>query len=340
MRTKKYTVIFSGLLTLISIVCFAVFHFRLYHLINIYGDGSNFLKGLREFLIVSSSGLFTSSCVTLVISLREYWDVKDATLRDILQCLTQINVRYQKVQFFTSKIPEKIVIPYLIAKHNCEKSYDSEIIEFMRENNIEFDDPHREKVSEEKEKVYKYLWENEQNDIKESCNSELERKKYLEKKWKKIEKEYLEGAKKLVESLYIFNDITVFQIQEVFDKLCLFNKKKQDDLSCSFALIENDIIAIKRCLDFKNHKDSFLQLCYTLDLFNFTAIEYSESRDAAYLLSAFLVDTAKSKIYKILNQRNRKKEVIDKHNYDIRFFSHIEYEQTIVWEKLENINFL
>lgn len=334
MKTKKNTIIFSGLLTLISIGCFSFLHFRVYHLINIYGNDGHFLKELRDFMIVSSSGLFTGSCVTLIVSIREYLDVKETTLKHLLRYLDQINERYQKVQFFISKIPEKIVIPYLIAKHYYEESFNTDIMRFFKERNMEFESPCLKSVRERNEKLRKYIWENELSYYKELYISERSKDEYLDKKCSEVEKEYLEGVKNFTASLHAFDDISVFQIQEAFAELCFFNKKKQNDIVAMSALIINDIIIIKKCLNLNTHEISFSNSLNALRLSNSVLIEYSQLRDTAYLSAAFRIDTGKLLINKVLNPHTKKQKELNKQDYDVHYFYNIDYGREAIWENL------
>ncbi|MCI9126173.1 MAG: hypothetical protein HFG28_03115 [Eubacterium sp.] len=341
MRTKKYTILLSSFLVMGNIIGFAILQFRMYHLIDIYGDGSQFFKNLREFFIVITSGLFTSSCVTLIISVREYLDEKEIALRNLLRLVNSIKEKYKKIRFYPLGVPENIIIPYLKSKHRHEIEEHEEIINFCKENNVKLDDTFMENYHKAKEKENKFrewIWKNEPNYIKKMYSPEENKEKYLDKRCSEIEEEYLHKVKEFIQSLQVFSDYDVYQVQEAFDKLCFLYHKGNKKILQGWLIpyLVTDIEFIKYYLNLLlTEEDIYIHSLYAFEAINSNFLINSKDRKKAYFEVLFQIDCGKRLIEIMLDSKKKNEKQPDIKDYFIRFYPDMSFGEDILLDALE-----
>lgn len=328
MKVKKHTIIFTGILIIISIMCFTFLQFRLYHWFHIYGNENQFLSNLRNFFLITTSGIFTSSCVTFTISIREYLDEKEVALRNLLRLAGCVKEKYKEIKYITHEIPEKIIIPYLIYKHENEM-YVNKFSKFDTYN------PYLEYIDEKRKILYEYIWNITPKLAQEQYYTEEKKNKYLEKQCLSIEKDYIQSLDIFVKSLQVFNDFNTYQVDEALDMLCFFfdkkNKIKLEKELRPILIITVEVIKS----NYKSvlcSKDKYKASLETLYILNPSFIEYSNDRKEAYLIPELVIDVGRFTIKKILNPwSDIKKAKIE--DYKINTFPRMNLDEEIIFSK-------
>lgn len=341
MRTKRYTILLSSFLVMGNIIFFIVLQFRLYHIFSIYGNGSEFFKNLREFFIVVTGGLFTSSCVTLIISIQEYHVEKEAALRSLLRLINNVREKYHQIHFFTPNIPEDIIVTYLLSKHRYEaENYEKEI-KFCNDNNLEKDkalmDAYH-KVMEKEKKFRECIWEKESEWIKNLYTSKEEKEKYLDKKCSEIEEEYKQKIARFIESLQVFNDFDVYQVQEAFDKLSFFHHKGNKIILEGRLLpyLVTDIKLIKFYLNLTSTKEELYEnSLFAFKTLNRTLLEFSRDRKKAYLSVVFNIDLGKRLAEIVIDPKKANEKLPDISHYIIYSYPDMGMGEDIIFDALE-----
>ena len=155
MRAKKSAIILSGSVAILSIICFTVLQFRIYNRYNILFTKIPNAGNIREFFMVITSGLFTSSCVTLIISIREYCVSKEEALRNLFRLASYIDEKYKRVRFYKSNIPEDVVTAYLTNKYVYRCS--DELVDYVNKYREDVDDSVRQLVEKDEKTEYSGL---------------------------------------------------------------------------------------------------------------------------------------------------------------------------------------
>lgn len=338
MKTKKYTILLSGFLAISNAICFFILQFRLYHLLEINGNGSQLFINIREDLIVLTSGLFTSSCVVLIISIREYLDEREAALRNLLRLVRYIKEKYYQIHFFIPTIPKDIIVPYIISKYymNKSKKYDKIMINISDNIKKQFDYLEKDDVEKIK-KFRKYVWENESDMIKAIYTTEEEKEKYLDKKCLEKEQEFLKKVKELINSLQVFRDFDVNQVQEAFDKLCfLFHKNYKSILEvCLLPYTVVNVKFIKYYINLTSTEEElFLNSLYAFVALDDALIKYSGSGEEAYLKPVYCIDYAIEFIKGILDFHTKNIKKPDIEMYKVYPFSipNMDFGTDILWD--------
>lgn len=302
MKTKKYTIIVSGFLAFINLLGLLILQFRLYHIAGIYGGGNQSCIDIRAFFITVTSGVFTSSIVVLIISIREYLDERTASLRNLYRLICYVDEKYQQIHFFASLIPEEIIATYLREKYNANKFKKNweNLSDIMNEESlsqlfIKF---------EEAKKAYREcVWKYKDDTLKSIYKTEEDKEKYLDKQCEITENEFLSNMEEFIKSLYVFRDFDVYQIQEAFDKLDFFcHKKYKDDLEA--LLILYTVMPIKQIKYYLNlvstDEDKYASSLAAVQVINHSLLKYPPARTYAYLISSYQIEFGKRYINQML----------------------------------------
>lgn len=321
MKTKKHLIILSGLLTLISIICYAVLQFYC------NDNVDQHYKNIIDFLIVVSSGFFTGSCVTLIISIREYKDEKEMALRNLLRLANHVKEKYKQILFVKSVIPEDIAKPYLLSRR-IPDMFDMD----EKEKELYNLDPDGENEAQFRE----CIWENELPGIKRIYEDKKE--EYLNKKCPKVEKEYLRMVDEFIKSIRVFSDFDVYLVQEALDKLCFFfhNKERKDELEAWFLpSMVTDVKFIKYYIHLTStSKDLYMNSLFALNAINTNLLSFSKNRDKAYLIPVYEIDNGKILVKKLLNKRKKDEKLPDLAKYDVDY-KDMDFGDEIIIDALE-----
>lgn len=82
MKNRKCNLYITGGIAIIGIIGLVILQLRCYELIGIHG-GTRFLSDLRQLGIAIMGGLFTSACVTFLISISEYKNERKEALENV-----------------------------------------------------------------------------------------------------------------------------------------------------------------------------------------------------------------------------------------------------------------
>ena len=341
MKTKKYTILLSGFLAISNAICFFILQFRLYNFLEINVNGSPLFINIREALTVLTSGLFTSSSVVLIISIREYLDEREAALRNLLRLVRYIKEKYYQIHFFIPTIPKDIIVPYLESKYymdmyKSKNEYDEIMIFFPDDIKKQLDDLEKDDV-EIIEKFRKYVWEVESNMIIAKYMTEEEKGKYLDEKCLEEEQEYLKKLKELIDSLQVFRDFDVNQVQEAFDKLCFLFHKNYKSILESY-LLPHTVVNVKFIKYYINltstEEKLFLNSLNAFVALDDALIKYSESGEEAYLKPVYFIDYAIEYIKGMLDFHTKNIEKPDIKMYKVYPFSipNMDFGKDILWD--------
>lgn len=190
------------MLMALSLVVLTVAQFHLYPdafriwMIDLFHQNASLL---REYVIIISGGIFTSTVVTLIIAIREYKDVRVAALENYYNVSSSFLGNYRNIQYLSLDQPFDIVqgciweeaenkrkintnmqIDELIKKSGGKKSKNKKIVKKAYEK-ISF---------EEKEKMKDYIWNCTDEETKRRINNAEIKNQYLEDEYKIVMQNY------------------------------------------------------------------------------------------------------------------------------------------------------
>ena len=251
MRTKKISIIISVVSAILSLIVFTISVYR----------GASFLSSkTEEWIKAVSAGVFTSSLVTLLISIGEYYIAKKNALETFYRAERILLSLYKSLKYLHTLLPIDYLQPCL---HE----------EMLRLPHIERN------VPSARQAVKDYLWNVETLEIKERVEAEGRKDQYLEKK---------------VDSILAADKSA---IDEVIQKYLAFKKKANiQDLVLAFSeidfMFDNNDIRKKLIKDkiLKEHMESLgaiSELCFHLQTYE-DAITRGASGNLSAILSMIL----------------------------------------------------
>lgn len=130
MSSKKYAIITSGIIGIVSIFVFVILQLRLYRFIGISSNDS-LLSNLKDAGLVISGGCFTSSFVTLLISIKEYQSERKKALEKLYFAAYDILVPFMGTYPFLLNEPFELVKNCLgeIDNNNFYQSFNESVYE-------------------------------------------------------------------------------------------------------------------------------------------------------------------------------------------------------------------
>lgn len=329
MREKKEIILLSGLIAILNIIVLVILQLRLYHSLYIFGGENQFLADLRECCIVVAGGLFTSSCVTCIISIREYIKERTDALRNLLRLLGNVKAMYDQIRYYIPDIPTDVAIPYLISKHDKMREGYKEIIDFCKNNNIPVIEDAVKKYDIELEKEKKFreaVWEKTPDYIRNLYNDNDQKEKYLNKKCPEIEDEYKNRVQNFVKSLGAFSDFDVYLVQEVFDKINFFFHKENKDMLKTILfphLVSNiELIKYYHSLCIIESDETYIDSLNVLDILNKELLRYDKSTNEVYSIPSFHIDYGKALIKNMLNRKKDAIPMPEIKKYSVHYFQH------------------
>lgn len=130
MSSKKYAIIISGIIGIVSIFVFVILQLRLYRFIGISSNDS-LLSDLKDAGLVISGGCFTSSVVTLLISIKEYQSERKKALEKLYFAAYDILVPFMGTYPFLLNEPFELIKNCLgeIDNNNFYQSFNESVYE-------------------------------------------------------------------------------------------------------------------------------------------------------------------------------------------------------------------
>lgn len=273
---------------------------------------------IRELSIIITSGVFTSSCVVFIISIREYYDERTAALRNLYRLISYIDEKYQQIHFFTSTVPEDIIDSYLREEYYLDKKK-KKWEELSSITGEEFPSELLKNFENARKKYRESVWKYEDEAIKELYDVEEEREKYLDKKCEERAEGFLSNAEELINSLYVIRDFDVYQVQEAFDRLHFFIHKNYKTL-LEGTLIPFTVTSIKLLKYYLNlvstNEDEIDGVLMAVHAINCTLLVYDETREHAYLRPSYQIALAKRYISSMQTVFGSNKNNIEAPNID------------------------
>lgn len=113
MTTKKWTVIISGVIAIISVMMFTILEFRLYggvaQCLSGIINSESFMSRLKDYGMTISSGLFTSAFVTFGIAEKDYLDERRKVLERIYLASEDLQRNFVKIKYILPDEPRELV---------------------------------------------------------------------------------------------------------------------------------------------------------------------------------------------------------------------------------------
>lgn len=130
MSSKKYAIIISGIIGIVSFLVFIFLQLQLYRFIGLSSNNS-LLSNIKEAGLVISGGCFTSSFVTLLISIKEYQSERKKALEKLYYAAYDVIVPFMKTYPFLLNEPFELVQNCLgeIDNNNFNKSFNESVYE-------------------------------------------------------------------------------------------------------------------------------------------------------------------------------------------------------------------
>ncbi len=146
MKNRKCNLYITGGIAIIGIIGLVILQLRCYELIGIHG-GTRFLSDLRQLGIAIMGGLFTSACVTFLISISEYKNERKEALENVCFAAEDLEREFcsfkKSVQIITDayKRLDFLFANKSIRSHIHEKLYCRiwEEVKFIKEEGYHFD---------------------------------------------------------------------------------------------------------------------------------------------------------------------------------------------------------
>lgn len=203
MKSKKYSVIVSTILMASSIFVFTFLNFRMYPTEFkevarlILGEG---LSDWRNYGIVISSGVFTSSLVTLMISVSEYRIERRNALEDYCEANYRFMHNFHNLDYLD------IDIPWDLLKKYYGEICHSYFLEEDRKGYI-YNDEYIELDSDAKKNIMNYIWENTSDITKRACKEPYKKMEYMEREFKRKIEDYDLKIEKVMKQYIELGDI-------------------------------------------------------------------------------------------------------------------------------------
>lgn len=191
---------------------------------------------LREYVIIISGGIFTSSFVTLGIAIREYQDVRVSTLENYYDVSSKFLKNYRSLCFLQLEHPLNIVQGCLKeeADNKIKMDMNTQIEEYLKRTNWKqskrkkiANNAYQELAHNEKRKMMDYIWNNTDDDIKARLNNTEIRKRYLEDEYTSIMQNYRVKIEELMKQYIQIRKLEYGSVESAFGQIdFIFSNKK------------------------------------------------------------------------------------------------------------------
>lgn len=226
LKTRKCNLYITGGIAIVSVIGLVILQFRCYELIGIYGR-TNFLSDLRQLGIAIMGGLFTSACVTCLISIGEYKNERTEVLENVYFAAEDLEREFSKITYFIPDEPREIVSNLLGELDNNEqdRKFNKMLSEAVAQfkNRQEADEVYERncrKLEHDAQNAFKaYIWEHTDERIKEVCREPFQIKEYLDKECAEKIKTYREQLGNSMRSFLRFQKVHTHDIAVAYKRL-------------------------------------------------------------------------------------------------------------------------
>lgn len=226
MKNRKCNLYITGGIAIIGIIGLVILQLRCYELIGIYG-GTTFLSDLRQLGIAIMGGLFTSACVTFLISTGEYKNERTEALENVYFAAEDLEREFSKITYFLPDEPKELVSNLLGELDNNEqdrkfnKMLSDAVVQF--ENQQVADEVYERncrKLEYDAQNTFRdYIWEHTDEQTKEMCRESLQIKEYLDKACAEKIKIYREQLENSMKSFLRFQKVRTHDMTDAYKRL-------------------------------------------------------------------------------------------------------------------------
>lgn len=179
----------------VSVLIFSLLNFRLYPdwFKNWMMSFMSFtvLSDWKNFFVVISSGAFTSSMVTLLISVSEYRVEKRTALENFADANIHFCASFYNLKYLNINIPMELLQGYYAEQRSFPRIYNPD---------------EQSSISENETKIKAWIWNNAREDIKEQFSTDEDKKEYLDNDFKRIIQKYDEEIKDVMKQYITLSD--------------------------------------------------------------------------------------------------------------------------------------
>jgi hypothetical protein len=187
------------MLMVVSLLVLTILQFRLYPyafrlwLVRAICENAGLL---REYGIIISGGVFTSTFVTLIIAIKEYQDARVSILENYYKVSNDFLRNYRNIAYLEISQPFDIVQGCIWEEeeNKLKSNFNLQLEESIKKsngNNREMLKRAYKKLSfEEKSKMLNFIWDNTDAETKERIDNEDMINHYLEEEYKKVMQDY------------------------------------------------------------------------------------------------------------------------------------------------------
>lgn len=231
LKSKKWAVIISGFFVVISFLTYFFLQFRLYQ--GLYGmipesvKNKEILGQLRQFSMTISAGIFTSSFVTLGLSLKEYADMREEMLVEMFNASRRITRPLSLIKYFIPDIDKTLMkdLFYELDRNTQKDNINKEMRAALLEHYV-LDEAERiyelqkyEFDVSAKNAVLEYIWEHTDEQVKNDNNTDERKIGYLEIKYQNLMERSNKRLTEVVKSYMRFKDIDCDDINSAYGRL-------------------------------------------------------------------------------------------------------------------------
>ena len=326
MSSKKYAIIISGIIGIVSFLVFIFLQLQLYCFIGL-SSNTSLLSNIKEAGLVISGGCFTSSFVTLLISIKEYQSERKKALEKLYYAAYDILVPFMGTYPFLLNEPFELVQNCLgeIDNNNFNKSFNETVYEAIPNTPEELTLP----INHSAKREYKLYLLNSmcQEDILR-CKNLLTLDELLEQSYESKIKKHSEELELAIDSYLSLISVSARQLTVVLGDLdFLFanktiRRKIHKDL---YQEVFDKILFVKENLfhfeQYKKGKGGNRAVqCYFINKLQ-TAL-YSEDERFYYREFCFRIDNEMTNVLDYANGRKNKREKPQKTQFIIQSKPH------------------
>lgn len=226
LKNRKCNLYITGGIAIVGIIGLVILQLRCYELIGIYG-GTTFLSDLRQLGIAIMGGLFTSACVTFLISIGEYKNERTEALENLYFAVEDLEREFSKITYFLPDEPKELVSNLLGELDNNEQNrkFNKMLSEAVAQfkNQQEADEVYEQncrKLEYDAQNAFRdYIWEHTDERTKEVCREPFQIKEYLDKECAEKIKIYREQLENSMKSFLRFQKVRTHDIADAYKRL-------------------------------------------------------------------------------------------------------------------------
>ena len=241
MRDKKRVLCFTGIIAIIGLAIFTFLEFRCYTafysvLEKVFRSKTRMLQW-KDYLIVISSGIFTSAIVTILVTTVDYLDARYKALEKVYLAAEDLEHAFAKIKYIFPDEPRELVKNLFceIDGNDINQEINQQLLDGLKSLD---DSDSKEKYEnlflpiekEAREKFKEYLWEHNQESIKSRFTLEADRQAYLEVNCDEKIKKYAEQIEQAIQSYLVFDSIRTRELSAAYGELDFFTKRGQKNI--------------------------------------------------------------------------------------------------------------